>query len=133
MYRYYNAHPKGLIVADCVKRAITVTTGMDYMQVQRELNRYKQITGAKTYNSDYNPHRYVEKVLHAQKISFPFTKGCKRLTAERFCEQYPKGRYILVMAGHWSVCVDGVILDTWDTSKCYIYNAWKIEKRGGNE
>lgn len=46
MYKYLNVHPKGLKVRDCVKRAITTTTGMDYMEVQRELNRFKKITGA---------------------------------------------------------------------------------------
>ena len=36
MFQYYNAHPYQLEVDDCVKRAITVTTGMDYMDVQRK-------------------------------------------------------------------------------------------------
>lgn len=31
MYQYFNAHPKGKRVGDCVKRAITKATGMDYM------------------------------------------------------------------------------------------------------
>ena len=44
MYQYYNAHPKGLLVGDCVKRAITVATQMDYMEVQRALNRHKKVT-----------------------------------------------------------------------------------------
>ena len=42
VYKYFNAHPKGLSVEDCVKRAITVAAQMDYMEVQRELNRDKR-------------------------------------------------------------------------------------------
>ena len=77
MFRYYNAHPKGLIVGDCVKRAISKAANMDYTEVQRELNRYKKVTGAKAFNSDYNPHKYVENMLHGVKMSFPAIKGQK--------------------------------------------------------
>ena len=126
MYTYYNAHPKGLSVADCVKRAITVAAQMDYMEVQRELNRYKKITGAKAFNSDYNPHKYVENVLHGVKMSFPAEKGKPRMNGQRFCESYKKGRYILNMAGHWSCCIDGVIYDTWDCSLKTVYTAYKV-------
>lgn len=126
MYKYFNAHPKGLSVGDCVKRAITLAAQMDYMEVQRELNRYKKVTGAKAFNSDYNPHKYVENVLHGVKLSFPAEKGKPRMNGQRFCEAYKKGRYILNMAGHWSCCVDGVIYDTWDCSDKCVYTAYKI-------
>lgn len=126
MFRYYNAHPKGLIVSDCVKRAISRAANMDYMEVQRELNRYKKVTGAKTYNSDYNPHRYVKNILHGVKMSFPAIKGQKRMNGKTFSETYTKGSYILNMAGHWSCCVDGVIYDTWDCSSKCVYTAYKV-------
>lgn len=127
-YQFYNAHPKGLLVNDCVKRAITKATGMDYMEVQRELNRHKKVTGAKSYNSDYNPHHYVETVLHGKKLSFPAVKGQPRMNGQRFCEAYKTGRYILNMAGHWSCCVDGVIYDTWNPSEKCVYTAYKVEE-----
>ena len=126
MFLYYNAHPKGLIVPDCVKRAISKAAEMDYHQVQLELNRYKKVTGAKQFNSDRNPDKYVTNVLHATKLSFPAEKGKPRMNGERFCTAYPKGNYILNMAGHWSCCVDGVIYDTWDCSEKCVYTAYKI-------
>lgn len=126
MYQYLNVHPKGLIVGDCVKRAITTAAEMDYMEVQRELNRYKKVTGAQSFNSDYNPHKYVENVLHAKKLSFPAEKGKKRMTAGEFSRTHPTGRYILNMAGHWSCCVNGIIYDTWDCSEKCVYTAYQI-------
>lgn len=126
MYQYYNAHPKGLLVPDCVKRAISKAANMDYNQVQLELNRYKKVTGAKSFNSDRNPDRYVIEVLKAQKLSFPAQKGKPRMNGERFCLAYPKGNYILQMAGHWTCCVDGVIYDTWDCSEKCVYTAWRL-------
>lgn len=126
MYKYLNVHPKGKIVGDCVKRAITLAANMDYMTVQRELNRYKKVTGAKSFNSDYNPHKYVENVLHGVKLSFPAKKGESRMNGEKFCKLYPKGRYILNMANHWTACVDGIIYDIWDCSNKCVYTAYKI-------
>ena len=126
MYQYFNAHPKGKIVGDCVKRAITKATGMDYMEVQRQLNRYKKVTGAYSYNTDHNPHKYVENILHGVKLSFPAKSGQKRMTAGTFSEKYPKGKYILNMAGHWSCCVNGIIYDTWDCSEKCVYTAYKV-------
>jgi len=120
MYKYYNPHPKGLSTDDCVKRAIVVVTGMDYSNVQRELNEYKTVTGAKSFNSVKNL-RYVEDILKAKKISLDV-----EMTVDEFCKKYPKGRYILDMDEHWSACVDGCIYDTWDCSKEKVNFAYEI-------
>lgn len=126
MFQYFNAHPKGLIVPDCVKRAISKAAEMDYHQVQLELNRYKKVTGAKYFNSDRNPDKYVQNVLKGVKLSFPAEKGKPRMNGERFCSAYPRGKYILQMAGHWTACVNGVIFDTWDCSEKCVYTAWRL-------
>ena len=126
MYQFLNVHPQGKLVPDCVKRAIVKTTGMDYMEVQRELNRHKRITGATSFNCDKNWKSYVENVLDGKKLSFPAVKGMPRMNGERFCKAYPKGSYILQMAGHLSACVDGVIYDTWDCSEKCVYLAYKV-------
>lgn len=130
-YKFYNAHPKGLLVGDCVKRAITVTTQRDYMEVQRALNNYKKVTGASAYNADYNANRYVENVIKATKMSFPAVKGEPRMNGQRFCETHKHGRYILCMAKHWTCCIDGVIYDTWDCSEKCVYTAYSIWNNRG--
>ena len=120
MFKYYNPHPKGLSTDDCVKRAVVVVTSTDYAKVQRELNGYKTVTGAKSFNSIKNL-RYVEDVLRAKKITFQ-----SELTAEDFCKKHPCGRFILDMDGHWSACVDGCIYDTWDCSKKTVNSAYEV-------
>lgn len=127
MYKFLNVHPEGKLVPDCVKRAITKATGMDYHEVQLELNRHKRVTGAKTFNEDKNWKSYVENVLNGVKLSFPARAGQPRMNGERFCKAYPKGNYILNMAGHLSCCVDGVIYDTWDCSSKCCYTAYEIK------
>ena len=127
MYQYLNVHPKGLLVSDCVKRAITKATGKDYMEVQRELNRCKKITGCEQYNHNKNWKYYIEKQLHGKQLSFPAVKGVSRMNGHLFCTMFPKGSYILRMAKHLSCCVDGVIYDTWDCRDKCVYAAYKID------
>lgn len=113
MWLYYNAHPYQCDVDDCVKRAITVTMGMDYMDVQRGLNAHKKITGAKKFNSHGNPRSYVENVLGFSRITISKKDDGTRITAEEFCLSHPKGRFIISMPGHWSAVINGTIIDTW--------------------
>ena len=126
MFEYYNPHPEGKLVKDCVKRAITKATGLDYEIVARQLNRYRKVTGAEKFNSNKNWKPYVEKELQAKKLSFPAIKGEPRMNGEKFAKYYNKGRYILRMAGHLSCCIDGVIYDTWDCSSKCVYTAYKL-------
>lgn len=125
-FEFYNPHPKGKLVPDCVKRAICKTTGTDYMEVQRNLNRLKRELGA----DEFNDRRVLDEFIKRNQfliLSFPAKKGQPRMNGERFCKAYPKGSYILQMAGHWSSCVDGVIYDTWDCSEKCVYRAFLVK------
>lgn len=133
MYQFYNPHPQGKLVGDCVKRAITKATGLDYHTVQLELNRYKKITGADSFNSNTNWKPYVENVLHGKKLSFPAEKGKPRMNGYRFCTEFPKGTYLLRLSKHLVCCIDGVIYDTWDSRDKCVYNAWEIKSNGRTE
>lgn len=125
-FEYCNVHPKGKIVGDCVKRAICRTTGTDYMEVQRTLNRLKRELGAEEFNSQKVLDEFIRRNGFLI-ISFPAKKGVPRMNGERFCEAYPKGSYILSMAHHWTACIDGVIYDTWDCSEKCVYRAFKVK------
>lgn len=125
MFKYYNPHPKGLKTGDCVKRAIHICTGMDISVVSRQLNAFKKVTGAKSFNSDKNPHHYAEDVLGAKIITFK-----NKITAADFFLKHPIGRFILDMDGHWSACVDGDIYDTWDCEREGVNFAYEIATEG---
>lgn len=126
MYVFYNPHPQQKIVGDCVKRAITKASGKTYQEVSNELNRVKRAQGARAYNSNSVWREYIEKHLYGKKMSFPAEKGKPRMNGARFCKAYPKGAYILNMAGHLSCCYDGVLYDTWDCSEKCVYTAYEI-------
>lgn len=125
MYKHLNLHPQGKNVGDCVKRAIAKGLEKDYKEIALELNRYKKVTGAKEFNDNDNWKPFVV-AYGGVRISFPAEKGKKRMNGARMCEAYPKGRYILRMAGHISVMVDGVIYDTHNCSEKCVYEAYKI-------
>lgn len=127
MFVYENPHPQGKLVSDCVKRALTIVTGRDYDIIKRELNRLKKTTGAKAFNDNKNWKYFVNNIMHYEKLSFPAEKGKPRMNGKTFCEQFPKGVYLLRMAHHLSACVNGVICDTWDCSDKCVYNAWKVK------
>jgi len=124
-YQYYNPHPKQKKVGDCVKRAFTIATGKDYMEIQRELNALKNELGLDSFNNNKNFQEYIKRNGWL-KLSFKAVKGEPRMNGHRFVKDYPKGTYVLRMAGHLATVKDGVLLDTWDSRKKCVYNAWKV-------
>ena len=126
MFKYLNLNPKGKLVGDCVKRAIAKATGINYRDVSIALNRYKKVTGAKSFNSDRNEEKWLENELHAKRMSFPAAKGQPRMNGKRFCDEHQSGNYVLQMANHLTACVDGIIYDTWDCTEKCVYKAWEI-------
>ena len=126
IYRYSNPHPEGKHVTDCVVRAVTFAVEGDYLEVRRYLNRIKKELKETSYKNGKFMHKYA-KLNGWKKISFPAIKGVPRLRGEDFVKQYPKGTYILNLAGHVVTVVDGVYLDIWDSTEKMIYNAWEVK------
>ncbi|QLY40191.1 hypothetical protein HF295_04660 [Hujiaoplasma nucleasis] len=125
MYKEYNAHPKGLKTGDCVVRAISTATNTDYLECRRELNRKKRELGYTSYKDTKFLYEYLKEY---PRLIFKAVKGEPRIKGRDFTRLHPKGTYILKMAGHVTVCVDGVILDTWDSTYRSVYTAWEITK-----
>ena|SRR5690554_5585169 len=126
IYKFNNPHPKGLLTGDCVVRAITIATNKNYLEVRRHLNRIKKELKEPNYKTRKFIHKYAN-LNGWEKLSFPAKKGVPRLRGKDFTKQYPKGIYILNLAKHVVTVVDGVYLDTWDSTEKMIYNAWKVK------
>ena len=121
LFVYYNPHPEGKEVNDCVKRSLTKATGKDYKEIQLELNRYKKITKAKTFNERKNWVPFVEKVIKAKKLS-----GYLNMKIGEFCKENPKGTYIIKCRKHTVTVVDGKIYDTWNSTFKAINRVWEV-------
>lgn len=125
MFQEYNAHPKGIKTGDCVVRALTVGLSKDYNDLRRELNQKKREWGFDSYKSSKFLLKYLEGY---PRYVYKAIKGEKRIKGNDFAELHPEGTYILSMAGHVSVCMDGVIFDTWDCTYRSVYAAWEVTK-----
>lgn len=122
-YIKFNNHPKGLNTSDCVVRAISKAFDNDYLETRRELNRAKRELGFQSYKDTKFLYKHLENY---ERIILKAVRGEPRIKGYDFTEMYPKGTYILKMAGHISVMIDGVIYDTWDCRYRTVYTAWKV-------
>ncbi len=123
-FEKYNNHPKGLLTNDCVVRAISTAMDKDYMECRRELNQKKREWKFTSYKVSEFIYKYLSD---HERIKIKVEKGKPRIKGSDFCDLHPEGTYILKMAGHLAVCIDGVILDTWDCSYRSVYTAWEIK------
>jgi len=122
-YIKFNNHPKGLNTSDCVVRAISKAFDNDYLETRRELNRVKRELGFQSYKDTKFLYKHLEDY---ERIILKAVSGEPRIKGYDFTEMHPKGTYILKMAGHISVMIDGVIYDTWDCRYRTVYTAWKV-------
>ena len=126
MFKYYNAHPRRLSVDDCVKRSITLATGIPYIEVQKGLNDHKKITRVKRFYHPPNPRSYMEKVLGFERVVVAPKADGTCVTVEEFAKLHPLGRYVLSILGHWTACIDGVIYDTWDCGEERVLSYYEV-------
>ena len=125
MFQEFNAHPKGIKTTDCVVRAISKATKIEYMECRRKLNQLKRDWGFTSYKDTKFLYKYFEGY---PRLIFKAVRGEPRLKGSDFTVLHPKGTFILKMAGHVTVCIDGEILDIWDCTYRSVYTAWEITK-----
>jgi hypothetical protein len=125
MFREFNAHPKGLKTTDCVVRAISTATKVDYMECRRRLNQLKRDWGFTSYKDTKFLYKYFEGY---PRLIFKAVRGEPRIKGSGFTQLHPTGTFVLKMAGHVTVCVNGTILDIWDCTYRSVYTAWEVTK-----
>jgi hypothetical protein len=121
IYKYANPHPDNKKLSDCVKRAISLCSDMDYRTTQLELNRYKTVSKQATYNHNKNWLPYVEKVLKWTKLT-----GYNNVKVGEFAKEHPNGTYLISVRGHLTTVKNGKVLDTWNCSFKAINKVWKV-------
>lgn len=123
LFKPYNPHPKGKIRPDCVKRACCKAMDMDYMAVQRMLNRIKREIGASHFT---NPAVGWELTRRQGWEKIEFEKG--EMTGRKFCKTHTTGTYILEMPRHWCCAKDGAIYDCTLSLDWEVKYAWKVSE-----
>lgn len=120
-YISYNPNPVGLRSGDCVLRALSKALDQDWYTTYLDLS----IEGL--LQSDWGSANHVWGAYLRRK-------GFKRdiipnnipddYTVEDFCNDYPRGTFVLAISGH-VVCVkDGKFYDSWYSGKEHPIYYW---------
>lgn len=122
-FEWYNTNPKGKLVCDCVVRAISKATNKSWYDVTDILTDL-----AKKEGSVLNDKRVYDKYLTQNgfiKEKQPRKSDNTKYTGDEFAQLHKKGVYLLNMANHLTVCVDGKIYDTWNCGYKTVGNYWR--------
>jgi hypothetical protein len=125
-YVFYNANPKKLLSSsDCVIRAISKALNKSWEDVYMDLVKIGLETKAmpsqkKTFE------KYLNELGYATEKQ-PRKEDNTKYTADEFAKKNKKGIYIINLANHLSVLVDGKIYDTWNCSRKCVGNYWKVK------
>jgi len=114
---------------DCTVRAFALAAGLPYRvawQMLYEAQGRHRTTG---FMLEAFLDREPEAFGVMRRLPFPAERGAPRMTAPEFAARYPRGSYVLRMAGHVAAIEDGTLYDSWDCSRRCIYTAWQIDPR----
>jgi hypothetical protein len=120
-YRYYNRNPDGKELEDCVCRAISTATGLNYDAVDRLL----ELT-ARTYGCDklcvccY--HNLLEDILGYKR------RNCYSGEAvEDIVNRHPHDKLLIRIDAHLTSSIKGTIYDIWDCTQRPVDCYWIIK------
>lgn len=116
-YDYYNRNPLGLLEEDCVTRAISLASGLNYYDIRHKLELTAELFDC--------PALCVCCYENLLDCVFQFPRiECRGMTVREFAEQHPIGIYLVRMEGHLSTIVEGRCKDIFDCTDYVVTDAW---------
>ena len=128
MFKLENPHPQRLLVKDCVKRACTIASGINYHDIAIMLNRFRKTSGGSKFNSNENWKPFVEDVLLGRKNKGDMQHEFygRRYTVDDWARYWDNDTAILRCSKHLVATKDGNYYDTWDCGSKGVYIAYFI-------
>ena len=125
MYSYYNANPYKIRVGDCVIRAISKALNQSWEDTYIDLTIQGYLLGD-LLSSNAVWDAYLKSKGFKRHIVPNDCPEC--YTIEDFCNEHPKGTYIIGTGTHCVTIENGCVFDTWNSSgECPIYYYHKGE------
>lgn len=124
-YTFFNNNPKGRKTTDCVVRSISKAMNQSWEDTLMDLFNH-----ALQYGVMLNEKTCYDKYLQANgwtKCKMPRHQDNTRYTVREFLTENPKGIFIMSVARHLTVGIDGELLDTWNCSSKSLGNYWTQE------
>lgn len=120
-YVYYNMNPDGNKENDCVTRALSLALNVDYTEIRKQLFHTARLLNCeKLCVCCYK--FLIEDVYKCKRVN------CDGMYPNEFANLHPHGIYLLRMNGHICCCIDGKIIDIFD-SRYYnlLTDAWEVK------
>lgn len=112
MHIFFNPNPKARRVGDCTIRALCRATDSDWISVYLRLCIFGLLQyDMPSANAVWG--RYLKSKGFRREIIPDSCPDC--YTVEDFCQDHPKGVYVLAVGGHVLTVVDGDYYDSWDS------------------
>lgn len=114
MYVYTNPNPTGRMVGDCAIRAVSVALNVDWETAYALIAKAGFLMGDmpssnSVWGAVLRQHGFIRKSL---------SNTCPDCyTAEDFCEDHPRGTFVLGFGNHVATVIDGNLYDAWDSSQ----------------
>lgn len=114
MWKYYNNNPVGRTVGDCAVRAVSLAIGVPWEEAYAKIsaNGYRMgdmPSSDSVWGSVLRQEGFYKEII---------PNACPECyTAEDFCEDNPVGVYVLGFGGHVATVIDGILYDSWDSSR----------------
>lgn len=120
-YVEFNNNPCGRRVGDCVVRAISkaLDMGWETTHLMLDVNAISMCdmpSSDSVWGSTLRQHGYYKHLVK------------NYMTVEDFCDEHPKGVFVVALGGHVVTCIDGDYYDSWDSGKEVPQYYWSKEE-----
>lgn len=113
MYRYFNSNPVAAREQDCAIRAVSAALGISWDEAF-DLIAYNAKQMGATMNNNAAWGSVLRQHGFKKRIIPNSCPDC--YDAADFCYDHPEGVYVLGFDSHTAAVIDGVLLDTWNSS-----------------
>ena len=114
MLEFYNPNPVGRMVGDCAVRAVSKALDISWEDAYLKMCKNGFLMGDMP-SSDTVWGAILREEGFKRSIIPDSCPQC--YTAEDFANDNPKGTFVLGFGGHCVCIKDGIIFDSWDSSK----------------
>lgn len=119
-YRFYNRRPDGKKLKDCVCRAISTATQLNYEAVEKLLNMTAEMYECEALCVCCYHH------LLEDLCNYECFKCTHDETVEDIARAFPNARVIIRVQGHLTCSINGYVPDIWDCSQEKVDCFWIV-------
>jgi hypothetical protein len=125
MWQYINKNPRNKAVGDCAVRAISTATDNGWMETYLDLCLFGLLM-ADMPSANSVTTAYLRNKGFRRRTIPDDCPDC--YTIENFCEDHPKGTFVIGTGSHLTTVIDGTLWDSWDSrNETPVYYFEKME------